>query len=582
VEAGLLKNQAMRQFLRFIAGVLVMAFSLFISCNKELSCENCKSINQPPVAKAGRDTIISLPKDSLMLDGSASTDPDGTITSYKWVKIAGPVSSNITKPDSSKTLVKTLAAGVYQVELSVTDNGGLSAKDTVQILVDNPAVNQPPIACAGADQTITLPTNTVTLDGSCSADADNNTSTYIWTKIAGPAANIANANLATTQVAGLLQGIYQFELKVIDAGGLFSKDTIQVTVNAAVTYTCGDTNLPIINAQVIPVGTLSQVRGGIAVASAGNKILFAGGLTPSDIPSSRVDIYDLTTQAWSTAELSEARYDIAAIGAGNKIIFAGGEIGDGTCPTKTVDIYDVSTNQWSASSLSIAGYGMASAVVGNKVLFSGGNGLFCGSAERSSRVDIYNLTTNSWSTASLSNTRIGHAAVTVNNKVYFSGGFTPVNLSPGIYVSASNTIDIYDDVTNTWSNSLLTEGKGGHAGIAVNDKIFWAGGYSGFGPNMTRSCSVEIMNPNTGSTSIQQLFKPGWRTGVVKNNQIIFYTGDEKFDVYDAVTNKWSIGVLPFGLTGAAIAIISINNTIYLAGGLINGVVSDKVWKLAF
>jgi hypothetical protein len=76
--------------------------------------------------------------------------------------------------------------------------------------------------------------------------------------------------------------MYQFELKVIDAGGLFSKDTIQVTVNAAVTYTCGDTNRPIINAQVIPVGTLSQVRGGVAVASAGNKILFAGGLTPSD------------------------------------------------------------------------------------------------------------------------------------------------------------------------------------------------------------------------------------------------------------------------------------------------------------
>jgi hypothetical protein len=126
----------MRQLLKFIAGVLVMTFTLFISCKKELSCENCKSINQPPVAKAGRDTIISLPKDSVMLDGSASTDPDGNITSYKWVKIAGPVSSTITKPDSSKTLVKTLAAGVYQFELSVTDNGGLSAKDTVQILVD--------------------------------------------------------------------------------------------------------------------------------------------------------------------------------------------------------------------------------------------------------------------------------------------------------------------------------------------------------------------------------------------------------------------------------------------------------------
>jgi len=33
--------------------------------------------------------------------------------------------------------------------------------------------NQPPIANAGADQTITLPTNIVNLDGSASTDPDN-------------------------------------------------------------------------------------------------------------------------------------------------------------------------------------------------------------------------------------------------------------------------------------------------------------------------------------------------------------------------------------------------------------------------
>ena len=44
--------------------------------------------------------------------------------------------------------------------------------------------------------------------------------------------NIANANAVQTQVTNLAQGIYQFELKVTDAGGLFSKDTMQVTVNA--------------------------------------------------------------------------------------------------------------------------------------------------------------------------------------------------------------------------------------------------------------------------------------------------------------------------------------------------------------
>ncbi len=78
-----------------------------------------------------------LPKDSVMLDGTASTNPDGTITSYKWARIAGPVSSNISKPDASKTIAKTLVIGVYQFELTVTDNGGLSAKDT-RITIKHP------------------------------------------------------------------------------------------------------------------------------------------------------------------------------------------------------------------------------------------------------------------------------------------------------------------------------------------------------------------------------------------------------------------------------------------------------------
>jgi hypothetical protein len=63
-----------------------------------------------------------LPKDSVMLDGTASTNPDGTITSYKWAKISGSVSSNIMKPDSAKTIIKALVMGVYQFELTVSDN----------------------------------------------------------------------------------------------------------------------------------------------------------------------------------------------------------------------------------------------------------------------------------------------------------------------------------------------------------------------------------------------------------------------------------------------------------------------------
>lgn len=53
-----------------------------ISCKKEYSCENCKETNKPPIAIAGSDQVITLPTDSVILDGSLSNDPDGTISEW--------------------------------------------------------------------------------------------------------------------------------------------------------------------------------------------------------------------------------------------------------------------------------------------------------------------------------------------------------------------------------------------------------------------------------------------------------------------------------------------------------------------
>jgi hypothetical protein len=53
---------------------------IFFSCNKEKSCERRKENNKPPIAVAGPDQVITLPTDSISLDGSVSSDPDGTIS----------------------------------------------------------------------------------------------------------------------------------------------------------------------------------------------------------------------------------------------------------------------------------------------------------------------------------------------------------------------------------------------------------------------------------------------------------------------------------------------------------------------
>ena len=201
-------------------------------CKREISCENCIQ-NKPPIAIAGPDQVITLPTDSISLDGSNSKDPDGTISEWLWQKISGPASFDIKNSSTAKTTVKDLSKGIYQFELKVTDDKNLSAKDTVQIIVNDPVqpANRPPLANTGADQVLILPTNTASLNGAASTDPDNNITAYHWTKISGPALfSISNANAVQTQATNLSVGEYKFELMVTDAGGLFSKDTMRVIV----------------------------------------------------------------------------------------------------------------------------------------------------------------------------------------------------------------------------------------------------------------------------------------------------------------------------------------------------------------
>jgi N-acetylneuraminic acid mutarotase len=563
----------------------------FIYCKKDKF-----KTNQQPTANAGADQVIVMPKDSVLLDGTASSDADGRITAYKWSKVTGPGSPNISKDNSPTTIVHNLSMGVYTFELLVLDDGGLRSTDTVRVSVDNPAFEQPPVACAGDDTVITLPANTITLDGSCSSDPDNNLKAYQWAKISGPATfTISDVSAKQTEVTNLVKGEYRFELKVTDSAGLSSRDTVAIIVLPALDPACNNSDRPQIQARLIPIGTLSQARTGMAVASAGNKIVFAGaslsGAPASGVPvygSSIVDIYDFATQTWSTGELSKVRSDIAAVAAGNKIFFAGGRLGDGANDQlfSTVDIYDVSTNTWSVSSLSQPRAYIAAAALGDKVFFAGGEKDW--NYNTSDRVDIYDMVSGAWTTAQLSEARAYISAVAIDNKVYFAGGHTEDRW----YRNPVKTIDIYDNVTHAWTTSSLSSPKAMSAGIAVANKIYWAGGSNG-GDFDHLSCSVEVRDVQTQSTSIAYLYNPGrWvgaagQNAVVKDNKIIFfrhYNHDASmFDIYDIATNTWSIGVLPVSITSASI--ISVNNNIYLAGGVVKGkpfTISNQVWRLEF
>ncbi len=185
--------------------------------------------NQAPVASAGADKAITLPTSSTTLTGTA-TDSDGTIASYTWTKVSGSAAT-LTNASTATLSVSALVAGTYTFRLTVTDNAGATAADDV-VLTVNPAPNVAPVASAGADKAITLPTSSTTLTGTAT-DSDGTIASYTWTKVSGGTATLANASSATLSVSGLVAGTYTFRLSVTDNSGASAADDVMLTVNPA-------------------------------------------------------------------------------------------------------------------------------------------------------------------------------------------------------------------------------------------------------------------------------------------------------------------------------------------------------------
>jgi len=196
--------------------------------------------NQPPVVDAGVNQTIQLPTSQTVLTAVAS-DPDGTIVSYQWQQIAGNAAT-IVSPTAASTQITGLTESVSVFRVTVTDNSGAQASDIVQITVQGVG-NVPPVANAGGDINISLPTNLTTLNGSGSTDSDGIIVGYQWQKISGGTANIITPNSASTQVTGLTEGSYTFRLTVTDNDGATDTDDVVVTVsnvNAEVEIAQGD------------------------------------------------------------------------------------------------------------------------------------------------------------------------------------------------------------------------------------------------------------------------------------------------------------------------------------------------------
>ncbi|MGZ3973682.1 MAG: PKD domain-containing protein, partial [Flavisolibacter sp.] len=185
---------------------------------------------QPPNVSTNGNQTITLPVNSVTLSGSAS-DPDGTIASLQWTQLSGPSQASIASPAAASTAVNNLVQGTYSFRLTATDNKGASSTSDLTVTV-NAAMNQPPVAVAGPDQTFTLPQSSTILVGSGS-DPDGTISGYQWSQVSGPTQlTFNNAASAMCTVSNFKKGVYVLRLTVKDDKGATAWANMTLTVLA--------------------------------------------------------------------------------------------------------------------------------------------------------------------------------------------------------------------------------------------------------------------------------------------------------------------------------------------------------------
>jgi len=189
--------------------------------------------NVPPTADAGPHQTVN---EGILvtLDGSASSDPDGSSLTYTWSQIAG---SPVTLSDIHSAFPTFSAPSVgpggetLTFQLVVNDGKTDSEVDTVDVTIKN--VNGIPVAEAGGDQTV-KEGSVVMLDGSNSFDPDGELITYSWVQTSGPAVTLSDPAASqptfTAPFVGVSGATLLFELTVNDGIDDSTPDAVRVFV----------------------------------------------------------------------------------------------------------------------------------------------------------------------------------------------------------------------------------------------------------------------------------------------------------------------------------------------------------------
>jgi len=201
--------------------------------------------NQAPVAAPG-GPYAALQGNTVTIDGSASTDTDGTIVDFSWDCDSSDGVNFSSSATSDSFLCLYSNVGTYTVSLRVTDDDGATDTQTTTVTVSNGA----PVAVAGGPYTGNKNT-TITVDGSFSSDPDGTIVNYAW-DCDSDGTTEASSPSPTAGCIYPNTGTFTATLTVTDNDG--GTDTDTATVNVPTVVPVADAGGPYAGTQGVPVG----------------------------------------------------------------------------------------------------------------------------------------------------------------------------------------------------------------------------------------------------------------------------------------------------------------------------------------
>jgi YD repeat-containing protein len=210
------------------AGAANVTVGLRVTDNEGANGTTTRSLvvqNRAPVASFTASPNPVLTGVAVAFNGSASSDPDGTVAKYEW-DLDGNGSYETNTGSTATTSKAYASAANVTVGLRVTDNEGGTATTTRAVTVQNRA----PTASFTASPN-PVPTGTqVNFDGSGSSDPDGTIAKYEWDLDANGSYETNTGSTATTSKTYATVGSRTIGLRVTDNNGATATTTRSVTV----------------------------------------------------------------------------------------------------------------------------------------------------------------------------------------------------------------------------------------------------------------------------------------------------------------------------------------------------------------